>query len=138
MADITIPDLPVAIALDGTEELEIVQAGVSRRATSAEIANLAAGAGGWVVVTAAGQYAVPDSAINILINKTDGADVVLGAIADKVGAVQIVAAQGSAYPFNVTLTNGTIMGVLATYPFTGNYQAATFSPVSDLMTWVVS
>lgn len=43
MSNTTIPNLPLAISLDGTEQLEVVQAGVSRRATSAEIAALGLG-----------------------------------------------------------------------------------------------
>lgn len=41
--NIQIPNLPVATQLDGTEQVEIVQAGVSRRATTQEIAGLQAG-----------------------------------------------------------------------------------------------
>lgn len=40
MSSIQIPNLPVAIALNGTEELEIVQAGVSLRTTTQNVANL--------------------------------------------------------------------------------------------------
>lgn len=41
MANIQIPNLPVAIALDGTEQLEVVQAGQSRRATTQQIVSYA-------------------------------------------------------------------------------------------------
>lgn len=40
-SNIQIPNLPVAIALSGTEQVEIVQAGVSRRTTAEAIANTA-------------------------------------------------------------------------------------------------
>lgn len=40
MAQIQIPNLPVAIALNGTEQLEAVQAGTSVRVTTQQIANL--------------------------------------------------------------------------------------------------
>lgn len=40
MAVVQIPNLPAAIALTGTEQLEIVQAGVSVRTTTQAIANL--------------------------------------------------------------------------------------------------
>ena len=40
MASIQIPNLPSAIALNGTEQLEIVQAGTSARTTTQAIANL--------------------------------------------------------------------------------------------------
>lgn len=41
MSSIQIPNLPAAISLSGTEELEIVQAGVSVRTTTQAVANLA-------------------------------------------------------------------------------------------------
>jgi hypothetical protein len=40
-SNIQIPNLPVAIALSGAEQVEIVQAGVSRRTTAEAIANTA-------------------------------------------------------------------------------------------------
>lgn len=40
-SNIQIPNLPVAIALSGTEQVEIVQAGASKRTTTQNIANLA-------------------------------------------------------------------------------------------------
>jgi len=43
MANKQIPNLPAAISLNGTEQLEAVQAGVSVRVTSAQIAGLQAG-----------------------------------------------------------------------------------------------
>ena len=43
MANIQIPQLPVAISLNGTEELEIVQAGTSVRTTTGAVAGLQAG-----------------------------------------------------------------------------------------------
>lgn len=133
--------LPVVIGLDGTEYVWVVQGGTDKRATTAQIAALAGGGGAFVnplIISANGVYDVPDSALYIIINKTDGADVVLPAIADKVGSVRIVAAQGSAHPFNVTLTDGTIMGTLPSWAFTQDYQAATFSPVTALNTWAVT
>ncbi len=50
LANISIPNLPVAVTLDGTEQLEIVQppgttSGVSKRATAAQIAGLASTGG---------------------------------------------------------------------------------------------
>ena len=41
MANITIPQLPMAIALDGSEQMEVVQAGVSKRATVAAVSSTA-------------------------------------------------------------------------------------------------
>lgn len=46
MSTVQIPNLGAAIALSGAEELEVVQAGVSRRTTAQAIANLAPGASG--------------------------------------------------------------------------------------------
>lgn len=43
MANTTIPQLPLATSLDGTEQLEIVQAGISRRTTASAIAGIAVG-----------------------------------------------------------------------------------------------
>jgi hypothetical protein len=40
-SNIQIPNLPVAISLSGAEQVEIVQAGVSRRTTTQAIANVA-------------------------------------------------------------------------------------------------
>ena len=40
-SNIQIPNLPVAIALNGTEQVEVVQAGTSSRCTTQQIANLA-------------------------------------------------------------------------------------------------
>lgn len=46
---IQIPNLPAATSLDGTEQLEIVQGGVSRRTTTGQIAEFAAaGSGGFI------------------------------------------------------------------------------------------
>lgn len=41
MSNVQIPNLPVATALNGTEQLEAVQSGSSVRVTSQQIANLA-------------------------------------------------------------------------------------------------
>lgn len=90
-------------------------------------------------VTAAGAYNVPATSLSIVINKTDGANVVLPALANKVGSVRIVGAQATAHPFNVTLTDGTFEGgAFDPYPFTGNYQVATFFPFVAGNTWTVS
>lgn len=43
MANVQIPNLPAATSLDGSEEVEIVQAGTSVRATTSQIAGLQAG-----------------------------------------------------------------------------------------------
>lgn len=41
MASITVPNLPLAISLDGTEQLAIVQDGTSKRTTTGALAELA-------------------------------------------------------------------------------------------------
>ena len=46
MANVQIPNLPVATSLNGTEEVEVVQSGTSRRATTQQIAGLQPGATG--------------------------------------------------------------------------------------------
>jgi hypothetical protein len=43
MSNVQIPNLPAAVALSGGEQLEVVQAGASRRVTAAQIAGLAPG-----------------------------------------------------------------------------------------------
>jgi hypothetical protein len=55
MANITIPNLPVAISLSGTEQVEIVQAGTSVRTTTGQIAGviLSGGLGNYADDTAA-------------------------------------------------------------------------------------
>lgn len=143
MSLVKIPNLPSVIGLDGTEELELVQGGVSKKATGAQIAALAGGASGALPiivtnVTNPGTYTVPDNALWVIIDKTDGGNVVLGPLADKVGKVQIVGAQATAFPFNVITTDGDIMGALSSYPFTNDYQAATFGAVPSLATWTAS
>lgn len=40
MSNIQIPNLPLAVSLNGTEQIEIVQSGTSKRTTSSAIANL--------------------------------------------------------------------------------------------------
>lgn len=46
MANVQIPNLPAAIALSGAEQIEIVQAGASKRATTGMVAALGGGGGG--------------------------------------------------------------------------------------------
>ena len=41
MSNVQIPNLPAAIALDGTEQVEIVQAGISSRGTATQLAQYA-------------------------------------------------------------------------------------------------
>lgn len=135
--------LPVATGLDGTEYVWIVQGGTDKRATTAQIAALATGSGSFVEpiivtdITDPGDYTVPDSAQWVIIDKTDGGDVILGAIADKVGSVLIVGAQAQSFPFNVVVSDGTIAGSQSSWPFGADYQSVRFAPVPDLDTWTV-
>lgn len=46
MSNVQIPNLPPAISIDGSEEIEIVQSGVSRRSTTGAISGLTPGATG--------------------------------------------------------------------------------------------
>ena len=48
MANVQIPNLPIAISLDGSEQLEIVQSGSSRRTTTGTIAGLSLSSTGHV------------------------------------------------------------------------------------------
>lgn len=135
--------LPVVTGLDGTEWCWVVQGGTDKRATTAQVASLATGGGAFaqpVIIddaTDPGAYTVPDSVTWLINNKTDGGNIILGTIADKVGSVLIVGAQAGAFPFNVVVTDGTIMGSLTQYPFSADYQSVRFAPVPDLDTWTV-
>lgn len=68
MANKTIPDLPAAGALAGTEVIETVQAGVSVKTTAQDIANL--GAGGLILteisLSSAQLLAIHDTAVEVI------------------------------------------------------------------------
>lgn len=137
--------LPVVMGLDGSEYVWVVQGGTDKRCTTSQIAALAGGGSGPYAVPIIlndadnpGDYTVPDGALWIINDKTDGGDIILGPLADKTGWVLIMGAQATAYPFNVITTDGDIMGSLSSYPFTSDYQSATFSAIVDLATWGVS
>lgn len=135
--------LPVVTGLDGTEWCWVVQGGTDKRATTAQIASLATGGGAFAVpiivtdITDPGAYTVPDSATWVIIDKTDGGNVILGPLADKVGSVLIVGARAGTVPFNVVNADGTIAGSLSAYPFSADYQSVRFAPVVGLDTWTI-
>lgn len=85
-------------------------------------------------ITASGAYAVPTTALSLVINKTDGAPLTLPALALKVGPVKIIAAQATAFPFTLNLTDGTYMG-LSSVDFTYDYQTLWFFPNAALNVW---
>jgi hypothetical protein len=87
-----------------------------------------------IPVSMNGVYNVPNNALDVVISKTDGANVVLGAIASKIGPVRITSTNADVHPFNVTVTDGSIMG-LSTYTFTQAYQSASFYPYVAGTVW---
>lgn len=71
-SNIQIPNLPVAISLNGEEQLEAVQAGTSVRITSQQIANLAATISSAPTVTTAQKEALPVSRGALVFDTTLG------------------------------------------------------------------
>jgi hypothetical protein len=113
MANTTIPNLPPAISLDGTELWELVQNGVSRRATTQQLVNLASTGSGTVTlintagaltggpITGSGTISLPANAItntylapmgpgtlkgNLTGSAADPQDVTVNAVLDSIGA----------------------------------------------------
>lgn len=109
--------------------------GVAATPADATLAELMNGIFTPAIVTAAGAYNVANDALFLVINKTDGADVTLPALASKVGPVKIVAEQGTAHSFNVVPTDGTIMG-LSAYPFSNDWASVTFYPYPAGNVWM--
>lgn len=78
MANISIPNLPIAVTLDGSEQLEIVQPpgtslGVSKRATSSQIGNTANIGAVSLGIVSLPQLNIPNAALDfIAILHTDG------------------------------------------------------------------
>ena len=88
MANTTIPNLPAAVSLDGTEQLEVVQNGTSKRVTADQIAALAENTQGTVTqintggalvggpitttgtILRAGRWCSFDSRVNGIVCKT--------------------------------------------------------------------
>jgi len=71
-SNIQIPNLPVAISLNGEEQLEAVQAGTSVRITSQQIANLAATISSAPTVTTAQKEALSVSRGALVFDTTLG------------------------------------------------------------------
>jgi hypothetical protein len=111
MANKQIPNLPVAIALSGTEQLEVVQAGVSSRATTAQVAQLASPFSGNPLQPSMGGTGISSYAIGDLIVATGAttlarfADVATGNVLLS-GGVGVIPSYGK-----VTLT-GHVSGIL--------------------------
>lgn len=122
------------LALMADQTLKGNISGMPATPVDVSIAQIFGAASQPINVIAGGVYNVPLTALSIIINKTDGANVVLPAIATKVGPVKIIGAQATAHPFNVTVTDGTIIG-LSSYPFTSDYQSVTFSPYVAGTVW---
>ena len=113
MANTTIPNLPPAIPLDGTELWELVQNGVSRRATTQQLVNLASSGTGTVTlintagaltggpITGSGTISLAANAVtnqylapmgpgtlkgNLTGSTADPQDVTVNAVLDSIGA----------------------------------------------------
>lgn len=113
MANTTIPNLPPAISLDGTELWELVQNGVSRRATTQQLVNLASSGSGTVTlintagaltggpITGSGTISLAANAVtnqylapmgpgtlkgNLTGSTADPQDVTVNAVLDSIGA----------------------------------------------------
>lgn len=113
MANTTIPNLPPAISLDGTELWELVQNGVSRRATTQQLVNLASSGTGTVTlintagaltggpITGSGTISLAANAVtnqylapmgpgtlkgNLTGSTADPQDVTVNAVLDSIGA----------------------------------------------------
>ena len=85
MASIQIPNLGAAIALNGTEQLEAVQAGTSVRVTTRQIADLATNYG--VPVTNTTNFTVADSETFLIVNSAGTVTVTLPAAATWPGRI---------------------------------------------------
>lgn len=75
MSVVQIPNLPVAIALSGTEEVEVVQSGVSCRTTTQAIADLSTNRGG--IATKTDNFTVADEESWLIVNKAGTVTVTL-------------------------------------------------------------
>ena len=85
MAEIPIPNLTPAITLNGTEELEIVQSGISKRTTTRAVANLKSFYGSFYDTTTQ-TNAGATSANPMLFNSTDYSS---GVSAESLGKIRI-------------------------------------------------
>jgi len=88
VANVQIPNLPPAIALNGTEELEVVQAGVSVRTTTRAVANLKTYYGSFYD-TSTQTNAGATSANPMLLDSTELSS---GVSAEALGKIRIAAA----------------------------------------------
>lgn len=88
MGNIQIPNLPRAVVLDGGEQVEIVQTGVSRRTTTQEIADLCR------YVPEAGHAATADDALRAV----DAQEAEHALMADQVPAPGVIIDEGFQWP----------------------------------------
>lgn len=136
--------ITIGVATNGITNAKLAQmndqtikaniSGVLANATDITTAQLLGAIYTPVPISMNGIYNVPNAALDIIISKTDGANIVLGALASKVGPVRITSTNAASHPFNVTVTDGSIMG-LSTYPFSQDYQSVTFYPYVAGSAW---
>lgn len=108
MSNVQIPNLPAAVSLNGTELLEVVQAGVSLRATSLAIASLG-GSGGATGPTGPSGASGPPGA-----SGPSGASGASGTPGGPTGATGPTGLTGATGPTGVTGPSGTPGAVGAT------------------------
>jgi hypothetical protein len=106
MANVQIPNLPVAIALSGAEEVEVVQGGTSSRATTLQIAALQSGPTGATGPTGP----TGASGSQGLVGPTGGVTAAIGYSISGGGAAITtgVAGTGLTIPFNCTISEWTL------------------------------
>lgn len=111
MAVKQIPNLPAAISLNGTEQLEAVQAGTSVRVTSAQLAQLASPTTAFPLVPALGGTGISSYAIGDLIVATGTAT--LSRFADvATGNVLLSGGVGAVPAYGKVTLTGHVSGIL--------------------------
>ena len=139
MANVPIPSLPVAIALDGSEQMEIVQGGTSKRTTTQAIANKFAnnmdGSITWVID--GGGFTVPGGNSGYEVVPWDATIVGVELLVNPAGSISIDIQKCGYAQFDAGITHPVAADTITA----GNYPAiASGSKYSDtsLVNWTVS
>jgi hypothetical protein len=110
MANIPIPNLPLAITLDGTEQLAAVQYGTSVRVTTGQIASLGGGGGGVTSIIAGPGITIDQSTGDVTVETTNDNS------------------PGGEFPQMQYNDSGVFGGATMTFdPFIGNYVIPPFA-----------
>jgi len=138
-----ISELPAASALDGTEEVPLVQTGATKNCTTQDIADLSGGGGvptqvvnadGSLVINGAGQITVTAGAGDTVVVNFNGSQLTLGATGYV--TLTLAAGQGLALqvpPSQINIAGG---GGIQIYDLTGVTPDIEYVPV-NLVPWVV-